>query len=951
VSEGQFVVRSWLPWRTIETEHFAFHYPLELETWTQHVASRMEAIDSAVTREVGYAPPHKTHIVVDDPYQTSNGSAWPFLNQPVINLWATPPEPRDDIGEYRDWGPTLVAHEFTHIAHLARPSRNAFTRHLWETLPVNLGPIPIRAPRWVIEGYATYVEGRVTGSGRPHGTWRPAMLRQWAIEGQLPRYEQLDAWAAYAGGEFAYLAGSAFLEWLVDRQGASSLDHLWRRMSAVQNRGFDEAFGGVFGESARVLYGRFTAELTAKAVAAQRLTAAAGDTGAVVQRLASGTGDPAISPDGRRVAIVLRSPALPSRVVIWRTAPEPDTGRAKRDSLLLKRDSADVPARTIHPPAKRALATLQASGGSPYESPRFLTDGRVLLWRYVPRGDGSLTSDLYIWDPRNSTVRRVTRNASLRDADPAPDGLSALATRCTGGWCSLVRVDLVHGGVNVLAPGSSQASYFRPRISPDGSHAIVSVHDGERWRLDLINLATGEVARVPDASTVDRYDVSWASAASVVLVSAEGGVANIERVDLARGTRQRLTSVSGAAVAPETNRADGSVWFLSLYSRGYDLRRVAARTATSAGVAALDSSLAPAAQIVPRPPPAFRENAVSAPRPFDIGVRQFRWIPVGSADADGISGGVGLVSTDLIGRSELSATAAIGDPSRWRGGTAGLVWHGTRPSLRAQVFWAEQQLSESRSASLPASSRMTALDVRLAGALLSADGFTEASTWAARYRIGVSAGRADRYGRTGADTSASGSRRVLVFSEAGANWVQRSGSASTSESLSGSIAAGRSFGANFTRGLATAGLASAGRTLVPIGASVTYGRVTSAAAPFDAFALGGGPSELLDRSLLSQRVSMAALPAGTAVGSSVLAYRASIAPQPLTVYFWSGSIADAGDTFRSWHRVIGVEWTQSIGAIPLAGTPAARAQLGVGESLDAPFRRKARAYVSLILNP
>src|SRR5207237_5917719 len=39
---AQFVVRSWLPWRTIETPHFAFHYPLELEPWTRAVATRIE---------------------------------------------------------------------------------------------------------------------------------------------------------------------------------------------------------------------------------------------------------------------------------------------------------------------------------------------------------------------------------------------------------------------------------------------------------------------------------------------------------------------------------------------------------------------------------------------------------------------------------------------------------------------------------------------------------------------------------------------------------------------------------------------------------------------------------------------------------------------------------------------------------------------------------------------
>ena len=215
---AQFV-RSWLPWRTVETAHFALHYPTPLEAWTLDLATRIEGIDSAVARLVGYAPKGKTDVVVDDPYELSNGSAWPYLRRPIINLWATPPDPRDDIGEYARWNDMVASHEFAHVAHLARPSRNPLTRLIWQILPVDLGPLSVKAPRWAFEGYATFVEGRVTGSGRPHGSWRPAILRQWALEGQLPRYEQLDAWGAYEGGSFAYLAGSAFLEWLVAKRG------------------------------------------------------------------------------------------------------------------------------------------------------------------------------------------------------------------------------------------------------------------------------------------------------------------------------------------------------------------------------------------------------------------------------------------------------------------------------------------------------------------------------------------------------------------------------------------------------------------------------------------------------------------------------------------------------------------------------------------------------------
>jgi len=76
-TSAQLTVRSWLEWRTIETPHFSFHYPAGLEAWTRDAASRIEFVDSAVKAVVGFAPAGKTHVVVDDPYEISNGSAWP----------------------------------------------------------------------------------------------------------------------------------------------------------------------------------------------------------------------------------------------------------------------------------------------------------------------------------------------------------------------------------------------------------------------------------------------------------------------------------------------------------------------------------------------------------------------------------------------------------------------------------------------------------------------------------------------------------------------------------------------------------------------------------------------------------------------------------------------------------------------------------------------------------
>lgn len=71
----------------------------------------------------------------------------------------------------------------------------------------------------------------------------------------------------------------------------------------------------------------------------------------------------------------------------------------------------------------------------------------------------------------------------------------------------------------------------------------------------------------------------------------------------------------------------------------------------------------------------------------------------------------------------------------------------------------------------------------------------------------------------------------------------------------------------------------------------------------------------------------------------------------MALYWYGGSTARAGQRFTTWNRVIGAEWAMTVPAIAVAGTPAARAQLGVGESLDAPFRRRVRAYLNVVLDP
>src|SRR5262245_53800487 len=115
-------------------------------------------------------------------------------------------------------------------------------------------------------------------------------------------------------------------------------------MTARTIRSFDGAFEGVFGSPAPILYGRFSAQLTYDAMSANAALARAGLVeGELVQRLSWGTGDPAVSPNGQRVALAVRDRLRPARVIVWSTSPEPrDTMAERRAAALKRRDPEDV---------------------------------------------------------------------------------------------------------------------------------------------------------------------------------------------------------------------------------------------------------------------------------------------------------------------------------------------------------------------------------------------------------------------------------------------------------------------------------------------------------------------------------------------------------------------------------------------------------------------------------
>jgi hypothetical protein len=660
-------------WRTIATPHFRIHYPRPYEAWARMAASRIESVRDAVSLEVGYSPKQITDLLVMNPAAEANGLTYSLLDTPRIVLYAEEPDPEEQIGEYRDWIDLLTVHEVAHLVHLLRPSRNPAERAFESVVPLN--PITLRAPRWVLEGYATVVEGRVTGSGRPSSSIRAAVLRKWAESGRLPSYAQLSSDRRFLGMSMAYLAGSAYLEWLEERSGPDAFRQLWARMTARRRRSFDEAFTGVFGDDPQRLYARFAAELTSRALEVERDESADVREGELWQETRRNSREPAVSPDGTQIAMVLRDAVGRAKLVVFSTAPqtEEEARQTKRIAQLLRDDPEDVPPVKSKPVPRRASETLVPPDGGDVDWPRWMPDGQSLLFSHrQPDRDGFLHHDLFRWSPRGDALRRVTHLADVHDADPFPDGRRAIAVRSRFGFSQLVIVNLLTGAATPFTKPTLDRVYSHPRVARDGRVAWAEhgeFHGNIGWRVVVDGKVTGPFG---------SFAPEWGAHGELFALVASRGFIDVHR--LSGGAAVPVTRVSGAAFDPAPS-PDGSLFFMSLEPDGFVVRRVATPEAAPRPLPASKRTLVPALAPEPVARPELPTRTLRAGRPYGIGRQEVSALFGGTTSAGVQNFEVGARIGDVVGRLDTLVVASFGDTrgaaiiSAWRGLPVTVIGH------------------------------------------------------------------------------------------------------------------------------------------------------------------------------------------------------------------------------------------------------------------------------------
>lgn len=924
-------------WRTLSTPHFRMHYPDASEAWARGAAARLESIRERVVAEVGYDPPEVVDVIVSDPVADPNGEALPFLGWPRMILWTSPPGPSSEIGHYTDWSELLITHEETHLVHLLRPSRNPARQFLAKVVPV--GPIVLGAPRWIFEGYATVVEGRLTGSGRPNGDLRAAILRRWAQGGKLPSYARLASdHGTWRGMSMAYLLGSAYLEWLEQRAGPGSLRNLWARMTARTPRDFEESFRGVFGDTPENLYDRFRAELTWRAMEAERQGGQAAE-GELWQDLSWEIGAPALSPDGQRLAIVLNSKDHPARLVVWKTAPDEEAEakwRERREEIQ-KRDPQDVPAARTGPLPRKPLHTLESHDGPEPTTPRWMPDGKSILFvRYEPDTEGFLHPDLFLWTPESGEVRRLTRNADLRDPDPSPDGGWAVAVRNRDGFSQVVRVDLRTGEVTPLTEATTEVVHDRPRLSPDGRRVAYARHREGSWRLAVRGMESGEetVLEPPAGATVSSP--AWsADGRTVYAVVGLRGFIDLYAFPVDGGSPEPLTRTQGAALAPAPTPDGSGLFFLSLQPDGFDLRRLPlpVQAASVPPAPELPRELAPAVPppAPPRPEP-FARAEVPPSKPYGLGKQELFPLIGGSSASGGGVVELGVRGGDVVGRLDWLALGSIG-VNGWPAGEAlAGAWRRWPVEIGAHLFNSRERPTETGEVAR----RGNALDLDRRGFEL----------WASRdWRW--SGGRLDLAARALWD-QVSPVRRDLFLDQrlaslaGGWGGFRRWGDWFVQPGLGAHYEAGHTEEAgSWARwgGTARLGLGHGDTRL-----ALTWRRDSSRDTRFgfDGYQLGGAETSLLPESALSNRIFVPALPVGARLGADHEGQRAELdlgfLPAPLFYErhrLWGPFDSEPGS--RDWLSLAGLEYRFQIGPLPVGRLPAFDVRVGVARILEDPF--------------
>ena len=264
-----------LIWETIETEHFYIHFHKETERSAREASLVAENIYGPITSLYQFEPNSKTHIIIKDTDDISNGAAYFYDNK--IEIWAMPLD-FDLRGSHR-WIQNVITHEFTHIIQVQASMKFGRTfpaayiqwidyekekrEDVLYGYPNVIASTPISGvivPPWLAEGTAQFMYNNAN-----FDYWdshRDMILRDRVINNNLLTFNDMNTFGKRGiGNECTYNQGFSFVNYLADRYESKILQDISNSLSKPFNYSIYKVLKDVTGESAISLYNDWKKDL------------------------------------------------------------------------------------------------------------------------------------------------------------------------------------------------------------------------------------------------------------------------------------------------------------------------------------------------------------------------------------------------------------------------------------------------------------------------------------------------------------------------------------------------------------------------------------------------------------------------------------------------------------------------------------------------------------------
>ena len=244
-----------LDWNTLESEHFLVHYHNGTKRTAVAALEIAEFVYLPVTNLYDFYPDSKTHIIIRDTDDFSNGSAFFFDNK--IEIWSNPLD--FDLRGSHDWIKNVITHEFVHIIQLGASLK--YDRHFPAMYLQSMGyedekrkdvlygypnaitsyAIPsVTIPPWFAEGVAQHMFNNAN-----YDIWdthRDMILRDSFIYDKVFSIDQISSFGKKGiGNEKIYNQGYSIASYLTERFGYSIFKTITDIISSPINYSFSSA--------------------------------------------------------------------------------------------------------------------------------------------------------------------------------------------------------------------------------------------------------------------------------------------------------------------------------------------------------------------------------------------------------------------------------------------------------------------------------------------------------------------------------------------------------------------------------------------------------------------------------------------------------------------------------------------------------------------------------------